>query len=251
MNIYPTQKIKQDNYHTIYMVCMKKIMSDYDFSNDDKRSTSEENTREVIDLSFVLTDPKNNRVFSQVRNVDYDFGDTYFDWMISGSNDISELGTKYKEIASRYVDPFEKNHRTYGQRISEQLESVTEELCENVNSRRGIINILEPSDKTPLLRNLRNAKSVTEFPCCESLLFFIRDSQLHLKCNMRSNNMTTTVCYDVYMFTKLQEYILGLLRQLNYPNLELGNYYHNVSSAHIFGDQVAFCEEILKDNLKK
>lgn len=62
---------------------------------------------------------------------------------------------------------------------------------------------------------------------------------------MRSNNMTTTINYDLYNFINIQKVMLQKLNEAG-MNLKLGTYFHVCGSAHILKDEIDFAKEILK-----
>ena len=57
--------------------------------------------------------------------------------------------------------------------------------------------------------------------------------------DMRSNNMVSTICYDVFMFTSLMMDVADKLE------LEYGYYYHNIGSAHIMQRDVEFAMKVV------
>jgi thymidylate synthase len=120
-----------------------------------------------------------------------------------------------------------------------QLPKVVDEILRDSGTRRAVVSIRLEEDLQML-----GTDSDQEFPCTNSLHFMVRDNKLHLHVSMRSNNMATTVVYDVFNFTMIQEYVLKLLNSKgNY--YDLGNYYHNCASAHFFENQLPLVHEVL------
>jgi thymidylate synthase len=82
--------------------------------------------------------------------------------------------------------------------------------------------------------------------CTLTLHWFIRQDKLHLIVNMRSNDVILGFTNDVFQFTMLQEMMLMQLRG-TYPNLELGCYYHNAGSMHVYQRHFAMIDKIIAD----
>lgn len=183
-------------------------------------------TYERFQEGFILTNPRLNRN----KHSRYDYAEEFFQWMISGEKDLSAQLLNLNPWAQRFVDSAnlpESFSASYGWKIKEQLRAVTLELFTHRETRRAYINILIPDDKLIL-----GVKTTHEFPCTIGLQFFIRNDELHLHVNMRSNNVYSVMPYDVYNFTRLQEYVGNELK------IELGCYYHQINSAHLYKGDV-------------
>ncbi len=153
--------------------------------------------------------------------------------MLSGSNDSDYL-QGVNPNSKNYQDNPVKDHffsTAYGPRIMSQMQEIIDELIKDEGSRRAVINILLTKDKWILKENTK-----TEYPCVETLSYYIRDNKFYSQCNMRSNNMVTTLVYDVFAFTMFQEYVYNRLLKF-YPKLQMGSYKHHCTSAHYFSDQ--------------
>jgi thymidylate synthase len=68
-------------------------------------------------------------------------------------------------------------------------------------------------------------------PCCLAIQFLIRDKKLNLIAYMRSNDLVYGTPYNILYFVKLMH---RMLRELNDPELKIGNYYHHATSIHIY-----------------
>lgn len=196
-------------------------------------------TFERMQDGFILTDPLNN----QNGRSRYDYAEEFFQWLMSGETELSEELIKLNPWAQRFVDSTglpESFSASYGWKIRDQLNMVKLELTSRKESRRAYINILIPDDKFIL-----GVKTTHEFPCTIGLHLFIRDNLLHLQVNMRSNNVYSVMPYDVYNFTRLQEHLGNIL------HIELGNYYHQINSAHMYkGDVRRLTEHYAFNHLK-
>ena len=85
-----------------------------------------------------------------------------------------------------------------------------------------------------------------DVPCTLTMHWFIRENKLHLIVNMRSNDIILGFTNDVFQFTMMQEAMMLRLRE-TYPDLELGNYYHNAGSMHIYDRHFEMAQSIIKN----
>ncbi len=84
----------------------------------------------------------------------------------------------------------------------------------------------------------------TDCHCTLSMVFCIRKNKLHLTVNMRSNDAIYGLANDVPFFTIVQEMVWLKLKD-HYDDLQLGKYYHQVNSLHIYEKHFKMCKEIL------
>jgi thymidylate synthase len=206
--------IKSNNFQEIERILLSDILTSYDFISGE--------TFEKINVSFCLTDPQNNKN----NRSNYRYAEEFFNWMISGDTNLSTKLEELNPFAKRFLDTSdlpENFSSTYGWKIKDQLPHVIRELKRDNETRRAYINILLNDDKIIL-----GAKTTHEYPCTIGIQLLIREKKLIMVVNMRSNNAFTVLPYDVYNFTKLQNYISGQL------GIEIGSYYHQVNSLHIF-----------------
>jgi thymidylate synthase len=108
-------------------------------------------------------------------------------------------------------------------KISQWQETVAI-LSKDKDSRQAVMNIHVPSDRHPGNKDV---------PCTLTLQWMIRADRLHLIVNMRSNDVILGFTNDVFQFTMMQEAMMLQLRS-TYPDLQLGHYYHNAGSMHIY-----------------
>lgn len=70
-------------------------------------------------------------------------------------------------------------------------------------------------------------------PCCMNIQFLIRNDQVHLNVNMRSNDLVYGFPYNALYFVKLMHRMTAELKEW-YPELVVGNYYYNTVSLHFY-----------------
>jgi thymidylate synthase len=99
-------------------------------------------------------------------------------------------------------------------------------LAADPQSRKAIINI-HGVDNSGL-----NPKDT---PCTLSLQFLIRNDELHMIVNMRSNDLVVGWCNDILQFQFIAWMMYAVLKfRRGMNNLKLGDYYHNAGSLHIY-----------------
>lgn len=240
MNLYsecnPSTTIVGKSYNDIYHLCLREVRNNGDRYPDGRIG----GFKEIPNFSFRLLNPYDRMVWNPERKVNYEFAMKFFLWMLNGRNDAAYV-TGVNPNAKNYLDPAEGKEElgktfstAYGPRITLQLAAIVEELAFMKNSRRGTIVILENYDWTIF----EDKESKTEFPCAISVSFFVRNEKLNCSAVFRSNNYFTTICYDVFNMTMLQEAVLRginarLVREGVRP-IEMGWYEHISLSAHTF-----------------
>ena len=225
----------EDNYDEIYHRMLK--------------DTFTARNQEIVGMSYELVDPTSTGIDNAVRAFDTENAEKFYQWILSGSGDMSIM----KNITKRAIQfDREVDGRSphYGPRISKQIDFVIDELFENPMSRRACIMILDPRDRAFAMAKREN-KNTIEYPCTVMLNYFIRDGYLNAHTMMRSNNMCSTVCYDNYIFCRLQEEVLSRLNRRGDlmgkgPPAALGSYFHYILNAHIIPGEVKRSDKILE-----
>lgn len=180
-------------------------------------------TVEVIRASLCLTDPRRRLVdIPPTRVLNPAFAAAESVWILSGSDEPWIY--LYNQQLTAYAD----NGRlmgAYGPRLRhwhnkvDQLDQVRQILATDPDSRRAVVQLFDPS------ADFHGYKDV---PCTLCYRFFLRHGRLEMHTTMRSQDLWLGFCYDIFTATILQELLAGWL------GVELGNYYHNVDSLHLY-----------------
>ena len=170
--------------------------------------------------------------------LDYNYIETFYDWVISGSTDAEEAFKEYPNVAKFLAKPenteLPKNFNTfYGPRIVAQRPSIIKELTNNPNSRRAVISILKDSDL-----DLLGTDEKLEFPCTDSATFSIRKGKLNCHVHMRSQNMVTVVKLDMYLWAR---FTCEMAKDLG---VETGTFSSSIVSAHVFERDQEYLQSI-------
>ena len=215
-------------------------------------------TRELLNYNITLQSARNRVITFKERNVNTKYLLGEFIWYLTGSNDPDGIlpyskfwdnirnterrrGYPEGEVNSNYGNrlfglsdvPAFWNHGNMDQKINQWKETI-ELLKRDKDTRQAILNIHVPTDRHP---------SNKDVACTLTLQFFIRDDALHMICNMRSNDIILGFTNDVFQFTMLQECMQLLLKE-HYPDLQLGHYFHNAGSMHVYDRHFAMAEKI-------
>lgn len=198
--------------------------------------------KEIINYSIVIDDPRNRVITFSERKTSMKYLLGEFIWYLSGSPNVQDINmySKFWEAIAKEDGTVNSN---YGTRIFghsklypfNQWNKAKELLFKDRDSRQAIIRINHADDYT---------YSNQDVPCTLTLQFFIRSNKLHLVVNMRSNDIWRGYCNDQFQFTMLQELMMLELRD-TYPDLELGKYYHNAASMHIYETHFNQAEQII------
>ena len=182
-----------------------------------------------------------NIVHNEARNFDAGYAETFFQWILSASTDISTMHNAGSETAKKYDIDFDGRCTAYGPRIQQQLPKLVEMLQGYPDSRRACVMILEAEDQSvAMARHL--GQTNCEYPCCMGLTFWLSEpdyQRLNVHVTMRSNNYVTTICIDVYLFTRLLQTVADIMGK------QLGMYYHHAINAHILPRDMGRAYKIL------
>lgn len=204
-----------------------------------------EKVKEIINYSIVLDNPRNRVITFPERKTSMKYLLGEFIWYLSGSPNVQDINmySKFWEAIAKEDGTVNSN---YGTRIFghsklypfNQWNKAKELLHKDKDSRQAIIRINHAEDYTYANKDV---------PCTLTLQFFIRNNALHLVVNMRSNDIWRGYCNDQFQFTMLQELMMLELREF-YPELELGKYYHNAASMHIYEMHFEAAQKIIKSD---
>lgn len=205
-------RIIADNIDDIYRETCNRLLNEGSLVN---------NTRELNNFSFTLTNIRNNVI--NIRNISksYLFGELL--WYMTARNDIGFI-QKFSGFWGRISDDGETSNSAYGHILFkrhgfDQVHKIIELLIADPNSRRAVLNFNVP--------NVNVIETKDEI-CTIALQMYIRDGKLNCTGIMRSNDIWLGTPYDVTFFTELQKYIAHRV------GVEYGTYTHFVTSIHAY-----------------
>lgn len=195
---------------------------------------------DILGMTISLVNPRARMVFNQKRGCNYEFAMKMAIWIINGHSDADYLVSSNKHAAEFKEESSKEFMTAYGPRFVKQLDNVLQELRDDAHSRRATVLILESEDQKWL------GQRTVEYPCTLGFTFYLRDGCLDMVVNMRSNNMVTTICYDVFVFTMIQELVASKLSKIRDERILLGRYIHQIQNAHVFRKDIDFAKEIIE-----
>lgn len=122
--------------------------------------------------------------------------------------------------------------------FSNQLVWAYESLKKDINTRQAISFVNQPKYQY---------EGNKDFVCTMYLNFWVREDRLFMKVQMRSNDIFYGLSYDAPFFATLHQQMYHWLRE-DYPNLQLGTYYHCADNIHYYERHFELAETILKES---
>lgn len=190
------------------------------------------NTLELNDYCFHLTDIRNNVI--NIRNISksYLFGELL--WYMTARNDIDFI-QKFSGFWGRISDDGVTSNSAYGHILFkrhgfDQVDKIIKLLIADPNSRRAVLNFNVPNE---------NVIETKDEICTIALQMYIRDGKLNCTGIMRSNDIWLGTPYDITFFTELQKYIAHRV------GVEYGTYTHFVTSIHAYERNFQDIKEVL------
>lgn len=201
----------------------------------DKSAPRGHRIMEAVNASYCLEDPYDRIARNPARKFSLQYLKAELLWYISRDPSVGFIAP-YASTWGKIADEFGKANSNYGQYAfhPKQYKWVVSSLKADKDSRQAIINFNQPKHKYA---------GNKDFVCTISAQYLIRKNKLHAITNVRSNDVIYGATYDVPFFTLLQEVFLEELKPA-YPGLEMGDYFHNVASLHIYERHWEMAEKI-------
>ncbi len=208
------------------------------FSEGEIITTREMKTLEICNVNLCLRNPRNRTTNNSKRNWKLPLAIGEFAWHVSGSNSVDFITYYAKQWKNFSSDGKIISRSCYGHKIfkkenngSSQWTKLIELLKKDKFSRRAVLDIYESDNG--------NDYFAKDLACVNTVQFLIRNNKLDAIISMRSNDMIWGLPYDIYLFTMLQELLSVEL------GVELGMYYHNVGSMHIYDRHFNLAQDML------
>lgn len=188
---------------------------------------------ELINANLCLTDPTQNTMCECIRKMPIRYAVGELLWYNSRNNTAKSI-EPFSKFWNKIAEEDGTVNSNYGYCIHDkfsfdQWEMVKNLLKQDPSTRQAILHIKEPRD---VINN-----PTKDLNCTIALQFLIRNGKLNMITTMRSNDIWLGLPYDVFNFTCMQ---IQMAMELN---LDIGVYYHNVGSLHLYKKDV---EKLLK-----
>ena len=161
-------------------------------------------------------------------------------WYLRKDNDVDYIG-QFSGMWSTLTNPNSNEiNSNYGSLLfNEQLEWVVDSLKADKNSRQAIAFLNQPKFQF---------EGNKDFVCTMYLNFFIRNNALHMKVQMRSNDVFHGLTFDAPFFAFVHQHVFLWLKD-TYPDLDLGVYYHCADNTHFYEKHFELAESISNENV--
>ena len=160
-------------------------------------------------------------------------------WYLNQDRDVDYIGNFsnfWKNITNPYTNEINSN---YGSLLfGDQLYWALRSLTIDKNSRQSIAFLNQPKFQFP---------GNKDFVCTMYLNFWIRNNELHMKVQMRSNDIFYGLTFDAPFFALVHQHMLLWLRD-TYSDLELGDYYHCTDNIHFYERHFELADKISKES---
>lgn len=194
-------------------------------------------TIEVLNHSFDLGEPRARLLFNPIRRWNPFRGVGRLVWMLSGSDRVSDIEFYDARATAFSDDGLTVPGSSDGARLFharpglDQIASVIELLRRERNTRRAAATIYFPEDAGRVSRDL---------PCALTLVYNVRNGELHATTVMRANDALGVLPYDVFQFSMLAELVAASV------GADFGRYHHFAVSMHIYEENRERAAEIVR-----
>jgi thymidylate synthase len=164
-------------------------------------------------------------------------------WYLKRDNDIEYI-SQFSNFWSKITNPNSNEiNSNYGTLLfGEQLQWVVDSLSNDRNTRQAIAMLNQPKFQF---------KDNKDFVCTMYLNFWIRDNKLHMKVQMRSNDIFYGLTYDAPFFSFVHQHVLAMYLERHNDYLKLGDYYHCADNIHYYKPFFNIASDIINERPKE
>lgn len=175
-------------------------------------------TREIEDFSLTLTDPMISVPVGVGRKLSQKILAAEALQWIGGFSDLAQLASVSRGRFDDFSDDGITLYGAYGPRTFAGLERAIGVLEVDRDSRQAVVPVWRPVEST----------RTKDLPCTLSWSFRIRNGELHMTTNMRSNDVLTGVAYDIPSMCRIGDAVAFAL------GLPFTEYHHTAQSFHVY-----------------
>lgn len=229
-----------ENIQDAYLNSVSKVIQDGEMvsgindilSIGSNFGTKQRDYLELINHSFMIRSPQDKTIKIINRKINYSYAFANIIWVLTFQNDVKFI-TRYNPNGIKFSDDGVVINGSTGYRIgNSSFNAVINKLKQDSTSRRAVLAIFSNEDLE---------YSSVDIPCNISFQYILRNGRLHAITNMRSQSVAFMLPYDLILYTFIQEVIATLL------GVNVGNYYHNSSSFHIYEDELNQVKNLIID----
>jgi len=188
-------------------------------------------TKELRSVNIELTDPTKNLMLLPGRKFNLAFAlvESLMLFDIAEDSDNVHYYSYFNSNIAQFSDDGLRLRGAYSKQVAGNLRGIIRKLKEDKDTRQAVIQIYS---------NEYIGSTTKDTPCTMDLQFMIRNNKLELHAYMRSNDIIWGLPYDIFNFTNLQMVIANTL------GIEVGSYYHNVTSMHVYDNHYELLSDI-------
>lgn len=197
--------------------------------------------KEAVLTDFAI-DPKKPIADFPQRKFNWKYLAGELAWYLKQDRDVGYIGA-FSNFWSHITNPDSNEiNSNYGSLVfnAKQFGWVVDSLVADKNSRQAIMFFNQPKFQF---------EGNKDFVCTMYANFFIRNNALHMKIQMRSNDIFYGLTFDAPFFSFLQQSVYLKLKE-TYPDLELGMYYHYADNLHFYERHFDLASEIRFEEIK-
>lgn len=223
--------------------------------NGDRIPSRNGDTLEIINPTIEFTDPRNRHLYLKGRTSNIYASIIETIWVLAGKSELEPLMNLALPRAKNYSDDGVTWRGSYGPRLYKNgsLDHIIQMfLKDGINTRRACLSIWHPDLDTISSINDQGYPDSKDYPCNNFIYFWIRDYKLNMKVTLRSNDVLFGLsAINVFEWTTLMECVYRMLINTGkFGGLNLGSYFHNPISLHLYDETSKQAYELLsKENI--
>ncbi|RST20448.1 thymidylate synthase [Streptomyces sp. WAC04770] len=232
--------LRATTYRTVegaYLDLIRLACGDPEYRIDARGNTA----REVIGVSFRLTDPRQRLPYLAARKANPVFQFAEALWHLAGRRDLTMMEYYASSMRASSPDGVHMGGSAYGHTLfaggvygePSLVERVMDLLRTETDSKRGYLPVFSAAEHAVVGNR--------DMACLAGLHLLVRDGALHMVCHMRAADLDCGFLSDVFSFTMIQEFAAVQL------GLELGHYTHTIGSAHVNERNVSRVKKVLEE----
>ena len=192
--------------------------------------------KEALITGFMIN-PKTSIVDFEARPFNWKYFAGELLWYLSRKKE-TEVIDKFSSFWKNIKNPDGTVNSNYGRILfGKQMNWVINSLKMDKNSRQAIAYVGGPEYQFA---------GNKDFVCTQYIIFFIRQDQLHMKVQMRSNDIFYGLTYDAPFFSTVHQSVyLNLVE--TYPELQLGQYFHFSDNTHYYERHFELAQQIMEE----
>lgn len=208
----------------------------YVISNGRKVQVGSKLTFEIVNANLEFKNPRHRIVYCE-RKMNFPFAVAEWLCLMTGESRVELFTPFIADYGKRFSSDGKLIDGAYGFRTAfksgkNQILEAIDVLKADMSSRQAVVSIYD--GKLDLFQ-----KATKSVPCTIAIQFLIRNEKLDMIVTMRSNDVYTGLVYDFFQFTMLQEFVSA------HVGVELGTYYHNAGSFHVYEDDLPKIEKLI------